>query len=185
MILLLVISSTLSAQKSVRKFYRNVKKSEESVKLALPGFLLHLGAGIARKRVASNPKTQLALEMTKYIKGIRIVTSSAENALSQNQFMDFLDIARHNDGFEDMISVKEGGGANINILIRGNSKKIKNLLILVKDEGEFVMLSMKTNLKYKHLNKFLEAILTQEQKIKIAPKPKETQKAITKTIKRA
>ena len=97
--------------------------------------------------------------------------------------MDFVDLARRRDKFEDIIMVKEAGGANVNIMMRGNSKKIKNLLILVKDEGEFVMLSMKTNLKYKHLNKFLEAILTKENKIKL--KPKETKEAVTKTIKRA
>ncbi len=170
------------AQKSVRKFYKNVKRSEESVKLTLPGFLIHMGAGIARNHVEDDLNAKLGLELTKYIKSIKIVTSDAENAISQQKYSEFVDIARKKDKFEDIIMVKEGGGANVNIMMRGNDKKIKNLLILVKDEGEFVMLSMKTNMKYKHLNKFLEAILTKESKINL--KPEETKKAVTKTIDR-
>jgi hypothetical protein len=183
LLLMFLVCGAGFGQKSVRKFYKNVKRGDESVKLTLPGFLIHMGAGIARNHIEDDPDAALALEMTKYIKNIKIVTTESEHAISQNEYMKFVDIARRRDKFEDIIMVKEAGGANVNIMMRGNSKKIKNLLILVKDDEEFVMLSMKTNLKYKHLNKFLEAIIMKDDKIKLEPKA--TKKAVTKTIDRA
>jgi len=53
------------AQKSVRKFYRQIKKTEGNVKMSLPGFLIHMGAGIARNHVDDDPDALLAMEMTK------------------------------------------------------------------------------------------------------------------------
>ena len=181
---LMFLLFTLSgyAQKSVRKFYRNVNKSEETVKLTLPGFLIHMGAGIARNHLDDDPDAKLALEMTKYIKNIKIVVAEDQNSISKDDYKRFVDIARRKDKFDDLLMVKEGE-TNVNIMMRGNSKKIKNLLILVNDGDEFVMLSMKTNLKYKDLNKFLKAIIKSEDKVKVMPK--DTKKAVKKAIDRA
>lgn len=141
-----------------------------------------MGAGIARKHIDEDPNAKLALEMTKYIKSIKIVVAEDQNAISQNDYLRFVDIARNKDKFSDLIIVKDGQ-TNVNIMMRGNSKKIKNLLILVNDGEEFVMLSMKTSLKYKDLSKFLKAIIFRDKKINVMPK--ETKEAVKKTIDRA
>lgn len=178
----LMISFNSQAQKSVRKFYNNVKKSEETVKMTLPGFLIHLGAGIARNHIDDDPDAKLALEMTKYIKKIKIVVAEDQNSISKQDYQKFIDIARKRDKFNDLLMVKDGN-THVNIMMRGNSRKIKNLLVLVNDGDEFVMLSMKTSLKYKHLNKFLSAIVKKQEKIKVMPK--ETKKTVKKAIDRA
>lgn len=177
-----LLPSLVFSQSSVRKFYKKVNKSGETVKMSLPGFLIHMGAGIARKHTDDDPDAKLALEMTKYIKNIKIVVAQDQNAIDQDDYKKLVNRAKSKDKFEDLLMVKDGE-TNVNIMMRGNSKKIKNLLILVNDGDEFVMLSMKTNLKYKHLNQFLSEILKKEDKIKL--KPKATKKAVTKTIKRA
>ena len=178
----LFLSMNGQAQKSVRKFYHKVNRSEETVKMTLPGFLIHMGAGIARKQVDEEPEAKLALEMTKYIKSIKIVVAEDQSTISQDDYSKFIDIARNKDKFSDLIMVKDGE-TNVNIMMRGNSRKIKNLLILVNDGDEFVMLSMKTSLKYKDLNKFLKAIMLQNKKIKVMPK--ETKNSVKKAIDRA
>lgn len=167
------------AQKSVRKFYNNVSRKDGNVKMTLPGFLIHMGAGIARNHVDDDPDAKLALEMTKYIKKIKVVVSEDQNSISQKDYMRFVDIARKKDKFNDLIMVKEGT-TNVNIMMRGNDRKIKNLLVLVNDGEEFVMLSMKTSLKYKDLNKFLSVILKKDGKVKLMPK--ETKKTVKKAI---
>ncbi len=181
-LLILFVTSSGMAQKSVRKFYNKVNKSEETVKLTLPGFLIHMGAGITRNHVDKDPDAKLFLEMTKYIKSIKIVVAEDAQAISQEDYTRFVDIARKKDKFDDLIMVKDGK-TNVNIMMRGNTRKIKNLLILVNDGDEFVMLSMKTNLKYKDLNKFLGEIMKQTDKIKVMPK--ETKKTMKKAIDRA
>lgn len=169
------------AQKSVRKFYRQVKKTEGNVKLSLPGFLIHMGAGIARKHVDDDPQAKLAMEMTKYIKNIKVVIAEdGPSSITSEKYKRFIDIARKKDRFKDLIMVKDGQ-TNVNIMIKGNEKKIKNILILVNDGSEFVMLSMKTSLKYKHLNQFLGEILKSEGKVSVMPK--ETKKVVKKAIR--
>lgn len=178
----LLFSMSLTAQKSVRKFYHNINKSEETVKFTLPGFLIHMAAGIARKHVGEDMDSRLALEMTKYIKSIKIVVAENQSSISQNDYLNFIDIARRKDKFNDLIMVKSEQ-THVNIMIRGNSRKIKNLLVLVNDGEEFVMLSMKTSLKYKDLNKFLGAIISRKSKINVMPE--ETKKTVKKAIDRA
>ncbi len=180
--LVFILPLSGQAQKSVRKFYNNVRKTDETVKITLPGCLVHMGAGIARNHVDDDPDAKLALELTKYIKNIKIVVAEDQNSISKDDYTKFIDIARKKDHFDDLIMVKDGE-TNVNIMMRGNSKKIKNLLILVNDGNEFVMLSMKTNLKYKHLNKFLGAIIKSDDKVKVMPK--ETKKTVKKAIDRA
>ncbi len=171
------------AQKSVRKFYQNVKRGGDNVKVTLPGFLIHMGAGIGKNHLSDDdPNAALGLEMTKYIKKIKIVVAQDQQTISKADYNRFVDIARRKDKFEDLLLVKDGE-TNVNIMMRGNERKIKNLLILVNDGDEFVMMSMKTNLKYKHLNKFLGEILKNNKKIKITT-PKETKKSVKETIER-
>jgi len=169
------------AQKSVRKFYQQIPKKEGNVKMTLPGFLVHMGAGIARNHVDNDEDAKLALEMTKYIKKIKIVVAEDQSTISQDDYNRFVKIARKRDKFDDLIMVKDGR-TNVNIMMRGNSKKIKNLLVLVNDGDEFVMMSMKTSLRYSDLNKFLSVILKKEEKITL--KPKETKKVVKKAIKK-
>lgn len=176
----LMLPLGVQAQKSVRKFYQQVRKTEGNVKMTLPGFLIHMGAGIARNKLKDDPDAQLALEMTKYIKNIKVAVME-ESTITQKEYHRFVDIARKKDKFDDLIMVKDGE-TNVNIMIRGNKRKIKNLLILVNDGNEFVMLSMKTTLKYKHLNKFLSAILKNENKVNVMPKA--TKKVVKKAIDR-
>lgn len=171
-----------TAQKSVRKFYKNVHKNEETVKMTLPGFLIHMGAGIARNKVDDDPDAKLALELTKYIKNIKIVVAEDQQSISKQDYNKFIDIARKRDKFDDLLMVKDGE-THVNIMMRGNERKIRNLLVLVNDGDEFVMLSMKTNLKYKHLNKFLELIIKRNEKVNVMPK--ETKKTVKKAIDRA
>jgi len=182
-IVALMIPCGGQAQKSVRKFYQNVKRGGDNVKVTLPGFLIHMGAGIGKNHLSDDdPNAALGLEMTKYIKKIKIVVAQDQQTISKADYNRFVDIARRKDKFEDLLLVKDGE-TNVNIMMRGNERKIKNLLILVNDGDEFVMMSMKTNLKYKHLNKFLGEILKNNKKIKITT-PKETKKSVKETIER-
>ena len=185
-ILLLLLAILLpvgaEAQRSVKKFYRQFQRNDDVVKLNLPGFLLHLGGGIARNHVDGDEDALLAMELTKYIKGMRLLVVEDPDQLAEMDVDGFVQRLRTKDKFQDLITVREKN-TRVHLMMKDSRKKIKNLMILVFEEDEFVMVSLKTSLRYKDLRKFMKIIMERD-KIKVTP-PKDPQKAIEVVVPRA
>ncbi len=182
LLLMAILPFGLQAQRSVKNFYNQFSRGEETVKFKLPGFLIHMGGGIARKHI-DDENGRLAMEMTKYIKNIRILVVEDEDQIERVDTRQFLQDAIQKDNFEELITVRDEE-TNMSILVKDRKgKKITNMLILVQESSELVMLSMKTNLKYKHLELFIREIMKRE-KIKIEP-PKDAEDKIEMVIPRA
>ena len=57
--------------------------------------------------------------------------------------------------------VKEGS-STVHILSREKKEKLRNLVILVNDEEEFVFMDMKSRIKYEDLSELVNTILKSE-----------------------
>jgi hypothetical protein len=57
------------------------------------------------------------------------------------------------DGFEDFIAVKEKD-TDVHLMVRERRDKIKGVVIMVKDDGDFVLITAKCNLSAKDLMSF-------------------------------
>lgn len=185
LILVALVPLGAGAQRSVKKFYRQFHRSEDVIKFKIPGFLTHLGAGIARDHLSKEEGSAdalLALEMTKYIKNIRLLVVEDPAQMQNIDVSSFVKQLKSKDNFEELISVRDNE-ANVQILIRDKRNRIKNMMILVQEDSEFVMISMKTNLRYKDLENFIREIMKKE-KIQVIP-PKDPEKKIQQVIPRA
>ena len=183
MILLLTVLLPfgMSAQKSSKKFYHKYKKAANTVNFTIPGFALGLGASIARKHMEKEDR--LALELTKSIKSIRFLVMEETNLVSYRDYTELVAGLKGKDKMEELITIRDEG-TSVNILIREKRKHISNLMILVNEEDTFVMISLKTKLRYKDLNKFLKEIMKSNNKIKLDV-PEEPEKTAKKVIPRA
>ena len=171
------------SQRSVNKFYHKYKKADNTINFTLPGFALGLGASIARKHMDKEDKKALmALEFTKSIKSIRFLVMEETNLVSQKDYNNLIEGLKSKDKLSELITVREGS-TRVNIMVRDKRKHISNLMIIVSEEDEFVMISLKTRLRYKDLNKFLREVMKDDEKIKVVPE--EPQKAVEKVIPRA
>jgi DNA primase catalytic subunit len=181
--LLMILPFVMFSQKSVNKFYTKYKRADNTINFTLPGFVLGLGASIGRKQMdKEDQKALMALELTKSIKSIRFLVMEETNLVSQKDYNNLIEGLKKKDKISELITVREGS-MRINIMIRDKRKHISNLIIIVSEEDEFVMISMKTRLRYKDLNKFLKEIMKNDEKIKVVPD--EPEKVVKKVIPRA
>ncbi len=155
---ILTFSISMEAQTfKVNSFYQEYRQYENSFSLTLPGWLMRLGAGIAKKHVAEDDIAREALSLVKNIRKMKLLVVEDANPISNKSYLNMIQhLDKH--AFERLISVRSDG-THVDILVKEKKGKIRNLIVLVQEEDEFVFLSLKTKLKYEDLNKFIQAIM--------------------------
>jgi len=171
-------SANLKAQDTPREFYRMHKRDEGVRNFKIPGWLIWLGGGLAYNSVPDDD-AKVGLKLARKIKKIRILISEDGSALPLQEARQFTQNLKDESGYEDFITVRDSE-SNVSIMIREKKQKIKDLLVLVRDESEFVFLSMKANIRMKDIvrviNHYLEkSPLEQEKKKKKDKKDKPAQ----------
>ena len=164
--------TTFSQNKSINKFYRQYKKGPEVRSFKVPGFLINLGGKIGKKHVDGEIE-KMALQLTKYIKGTRIMVAEDGSPVPPKAVGKLTKDVK-SQGFDDWIQVRSEE-TRVSIMAREKNGKIKNMMILVNEPDNFVMLSMKSKLKPEHLANFIQEVLRQELKYEVTPKPKKKQ----------
>lgn len=144
---------------------------------------MRMGASIGKGQMDKEDKKAMAgLKLIKSVKSMKLLLMEDVNLVSEKDYNKLVSDVKRKGKMSEMITVREGS-TRINIMVRDKRKKISRLMILVSEEDGFIMLSMKTKLKYKDLNKLLQEFMKDDEKIKIAPE--ESEKAIEKIIERA
>ena len=181
--LLFTLPFLLFSQSSINHFYHKYKRADNTTSMTLPGFVIKIGGKFARKHMDKEDKmAMMALEFTKSIRSIRLLVMEETNLVSQKDYNKLVNDLKTKNKISELITVRDGD-TRVNIMIRDKKKHISNIVIIVSEENEFVLVSIKAKIKYKHLNKFLIEIMKSDEKIKVVPE--EPAKTIEKVIPRA
>lgn len=155
----------------IRHFYNKYKHSPEAEKIKLPGWVLHLGAGLVLALDKDLDESERAgIKLMKKIKKLRMLSLENSNPVSPEDYNSLIKSVKK-DHFEDLISVRDGK-TKVNIMIREKKDVIRNILILVSDEDEFILFSVSSKIKIEDINKLLKMVPEKEQQ-KILKLPKE------------
>lgn len=138
---LCLFSSSLFAQKTVKRFYNKYKHSEKVKSVKVQGWMI--------KTVLAMADDFEGEEIVKKVTKLRVLVMENENLVSQEDFNTLVTNAK-SEQFEDLMSIREGT-TNVRFMIKENEKKIKSLLVLVSEADEFVLISIECNLKWKDL----------------------------------
>lgn len=182
--MLLLIPFMVQAQymTGVKGFYHKYKKSENATSFVLPGFLVWIGAGIARSAV-DEPEAKIALRFAKKFKTMRLLVMEDGHEVTEEDYLQLV-YAAQKQNYEPMISFKEKG-QNVQIFAKGKKDKLKRLLILVKSEDEFVLMDMKTKIRTKDLNRMVNDFMQLEKvRKKIIPMPEEEKKLLKEKLEK-
>lgn len=152
--------SALSQNRSIKKFYHTHKKEDGMRNFVIPGFLIWFTTGIANEMV-DNQEAKIFLKFAKKFKTMRFLVQEDDNTISREEYNHLVAGAKKGN-YEELISVKEKG-KTFHIMGRGKKDKLKNLLILVSSEDTFVMMSMKTKIKTKDLNRLINDLMELEK----------------------
>ena len=146
-----MLTAQVYSQSSINQFYNKYKFDEGVTKVSLPGWLIRIGTGIAKNHVDSEEE-KAALDLAKHIRKMKVLVMEEGNSVDPKDLKKMINKANTKHNFSDLIKVRSAD-TNVNIMIREKKDKIKNMLIVVDEEDEFVMLSLKTSLKIDDLNK--------------------------------
>lgn len=157
----IIIAFTISlpsghAQKTTAQFYHTYKHREGVTNFKMPGWAIWLGGGIAQG-FARDETTRASLRMARKVKKIRFLTTEGGSPVSAAEVDAFINNIR-TAGYEDLIYVKQDG-ATVNIMGREKKEKLKNVVILVNEEDEFVYMDLKSRMNYDDLTDFVNTIL--------------------------
>ena len=183
----LCISCTAFGQRSVNKFYRKQKKSENARGLAIPGLAFKVGSKIFKNRVAGDdPVAQLSADLIKKIKGVKVLTVEDYSPADRQEINRFVNDAKQKSGFEDMFTFKTAG-TDIHFLMRDKDDIIQNLVMLISSEEDgLVMMNMKSKLKKSEVAELINMAVKQAkgedyEEEEEEEKPAPTKKTVSKT----
>ncbi|MEM8527303.1 MAG: DUF4252 domain-containing protein [Bacteroidota bacterium] len=156
--LFLFISSPFFAQvQTIDDFYAKHKREGEAMSLNLPGFLIRLGASIASLE-AEDEAERVALEIVKDVRRAKIL--AGENLRIGGSEIQQLVSDLATEGFEELMTVRSEG-STMNVIIRERKDIIRSVVLIVNDNGDFTLISLKTRLYLEDLtyliNKSLES----------------------------
>ncbi len=141
---LLLLAPKTEAQD--QRLYWKYKDYDGSMSFTIPGFLPKIGSifikGKAERRLVRRTGK------------IRIMVFENGSPVTEKDFVKFARRAE-NSGLDDLIHVRDGK-THVRIMGKENGKRIRKLVVLVQDEGEFVMVSMKGRYKYSDLNALIK-----------------------------
>jgi len=150
---LMIIPTEQSAQtKEINKFYKKYKLKNNSHNVTIPGWLIGVGADIARLSVDTREEKE-SLKLLKKVNKMKILVFENDNPV-KDKHIDKLFTGLKHDQFEDLVFVRDEE-TRVNIMIREDSDRIKNLFILVREPEEFAMVSMKTNMTIDQINEVI------------------------------
>lgn len=159
---LLLLPLFASAQTvSINEFYRKYKHAdEENVSITVPGWLVRMGVGIAKTQAETQEEKDV-MNVAKKIRKVRVLTFEETNPVATKD-LDRLMKGVRREKFEDLIMVRDQE-TKVHIMLREKRDKVKNLLILVNEENDFTMVSLKTKVKYDEIEQLINKAIQEDE----------------------
>lgn len=159
LLLPLLLASCGTGNNVVKRFYAQNKHKEGVQNFSVPGWLIWLGSGIAISAV-DDEDAKPALRLAKKVKRLRIMVAENSDPVSQSEINQFVKDMRLSE-YSDLIQIRDEK-TNVNIFAKEKEDVLKELVILVKDEKEFVFLGMKTSISIDDLSKVISTYIEKE-----------------------
>lgn len=154
----LFISSFAYAQEPAADFYRQNKRLEGVRNVKIPGWLVWFGSGIAYDMV-KDEDAKVAMKLARKVGKMRFMIAEDENPIPTASVNNFVSESRRS-GYADLIYIRDGE-TTVNIMgkIKKNDK-FRDLVIMVREEDEFVFFHMKSNIRMKDLSDVINHFMT-------------------------
>ncbi len=173
LVLLSLALASCSSPKTAKQFYNAHKRKDGVTNASIPGWMVWLVGGLAYNSM-QDEEAKMGLKLARKVGRLRFMQAENKNTISPEEVRTFLGNLRKNK-YEDLIMIKEGA-QTVSIMVRDTEKKLKNIMILIDDEDEFVFMSMKSRIKYKDLSRIIDYYINDFKGKKPEKKKKEKKK---------
>jgi hypothetical protein len=159
-ILLSLALTSCGTPKTTAQFYQTHKSRPGVTNFKLPGWLVWLGGGITYNSI-KDEDTKAALRIARKVGKMRLMASENTGAIPQAEVEAFLGNIKQN-GYDDLVFVKHESSI-VNVMVKDNKSKIRNVMLMVHDQDGFVFLDLKTRIKYDEISDLINYFLKQEK----------------------
>ncbi len=151
--LLLVLQSLQAQESAIEKFYSKYVEDERFSRVYISPKMMQMAGGFLNSNsVEGDNDAAQMLSLISKVKGIRILSGEQVNGL--NMFDEAIGLLNRNE-YEELMDIKDKG-SSLKFMVREESGRIKELLMVSGEEGEFTLMSMLGDFTYKDLNMLAE-----------------------------
>jgi hypothetical protein len=158
---LLSTGSVAGQNKYLRKFYREEKRKGhgETFKIGLGRITLKLAAWIIPASVMEEQGVPLKhlLSKVQRLKLYTIEGNSGDSTTGIASMMKLKKVLVERYHYDPLMEVRDEGSV-VHILNKGKEGDLGNLILLVKDENDFVILHLRTTLKMEELSSVVQQL---------------------------
>jgi len=137
--ILVIPMSLLSQHEDIEMFYNKHVGNEKITNISLNGWILSLAS-----KMSDENGTEILEKITK----LRVLVAE-DNVIPTSDIKQLMKDVRSNQ-YEDLVVVREED-TRVNIMLREEGKTITNVLIVVRSDDEFILLSLEGNLNFDDL----------------------------------
>lgn len=142
----LCFSGIYAQSPSINYFYNSYRGVEGATNISVGSFLIRIASSFVE-----DDQTRALIRKAKRV---RLVAIENEDILRQKDLNRLIQGVR-NESFEELMTVIEDG-SQVRVFGKEDDKWIRNLLLLVDEEDEFVMVGIKCKMTYDDLAAIME-----------------------------
>lgn len=164
-LILLTISPLAQAQtESIDRFVRKYKRSAtgEKVDITVPGWLIRFGTRFIDEKDLEGVDIQA---IARKISEVRIVSIEGGSKIPYSDFLNLMNDAKA-ENFEELLNFRSDGD-NVHIMLREKKGFIRDLFIMVQDNGgEFVLLDIGGKFTMDDINRAIQDVKVKKERSK-------------------
>ncbi len=146
--LLLPAIPSMGQSPAIDDFFTKYKQSDDAVSLSIGRVLIHIGSWFIEDPAARS--------IARKAKHLRLLSSENQNMVDPKD-IEILKDELHIDGFESLMTVRSEGSL-LEILGRDDRDVLRNLILLMNEEDEFALVSIKCKMTYDELQQLISQI---------------------------
>lgn len=133
---------TIAQSSYINHFYNEYKSQAEVTNLNLGSFMIRL--------VGTFSEDQDAKKILKKVTHLRMLVMEDDNLVSSNDYTSLIKGIK-SDEFEELIQIRDKG-QRIDFFLREDGDTITDVLMILRGDDEFILLSLEGNLQFSDLN---------------------------------
>lgn len=149
-ILLSIVLISSCSRSPVHSFIDEYNQEDHTMTMTVPGWLVRAGSNAAFKEMADEDDQIGLKEISKSLGKIRVMVAQ-EGVVPIKAVKDLVISARDNK-YEEYVTVREKNKI-VNVMVRQEDDIVKNLLVLVSSDDEFVIAHIDADLSMNDLQK--------------------------------
>lgn len=147
--ILVVGTAALAQSKTVEAFQNKYKDDRDATVVSLSGGLFELLSAVASWD-ESDEEAQAISRIAENIKSMQILKIPLYKSGFDNDDIDKMRADLDKENYKELMTVRDGA-ENVYFLTQGDKDTVKNMLILIKEDNEFAVLSIDGSLEMKDL----------------------------------